>query len=143
MLLGAGGVFLPLAMVAFAVMFSGGTVCLGSIFVMVGCFAMFVSSHYKPLWLFAPSPSFKTLRSELFLDFCNAVSNSFDARCDYWWRRPVPLMNGHHAGWLCGWQKEENPQSPQTPSHHSSPVFRDRRLTHPEISFRRSCQLWT
>ena len=47
MLLGAGGVFLPLGMVALAMMFSSGTVCLGSILMMFGCFVVFVSGHCK------------------------------------------------------------------------------------------------
>jgi hypothetical protein len=74
MLLGAGRVFLPLGMVALAMMLSSGTVCLGGVFVMFGCFVVFVSGHCKPPWLLAPSQPFKPLRSELFLHFCNAIA---------------------------------------------------------------------
>ena len=74
MLLGAGGVFLPLGMVAFAMMFSSGTVCLRGVFMMFGCFVVFVSGHCKAPWLLAPSQPFKALRSELFLHFCNAIA---------------------------------------------------------------------
>ena len=74
MLLRGIRVFLALGMVAFAMMFSGRTMCLGGIFVMFGCFIMFVSGHGKPPWLFAPSLRFKHLRLELFLRLCNAIA---------------------------------------------------------------------
>ena len=45
MLLGARSVLLALGMVAPAVMFGGGTMRLGSIFVMFGRFVMFFLSH--------------------------------------------------------------------------------------------------
>jgi hypothetical protein len=48
MLLCTGGVFLALGMVALAMMFSGGTMCLGSVFVVFGCLVVFVSCHFKP-----------------------------------------------------------------------------------------------
>jgi hypothetical protein len=41
-------------------MFSSGTVCLGGVFVMFGCFVVFVSGHCKPPWLLAPSQPFQT-----------------------------------------------------------------------------------
>jgi hypothetical protein len=45
MLLSAGGVFLAFSMVTFAMMFSGGTMCLGSILMMLGGLVVFVSCH--------------------------------------------------------------------------------------------------
>jgi hypothetical protein len=45
MLLGACGVFFALGVVALAVMFGGGTMCLGSVFVVFGGLVMFVFSH--------------------------------------------------------------------------------------------------
>ena len=45
MLLGDIRMFLALGMVALAVMFSSGPMCLRSIFVMLRCFIMFISSH--------------------------------------------------------------------------------------------------
>ena len=74
MLLSTCGVFLALGMVTLAMMFSGGTVGLGGVFVMFGCFVVFVSGHRKTPWLLAPSQPFKPLRSELFLHFCNAIA---------------------------------------------------------------------
>jgi len=74
MLLSTGGVFLTLGMVTLAMMFGGGTVGLGGVFVMFGCFVVFVSGHCKAPWLLAPSQPFKALRSELFLHFCNAIA---------------------------------------------------------------------
>jgi hypothetical protein len=55
MLLGTIRMLLTLGMVAFAVMFSGGTVCLRSIFVVLGSFIVFVSGHEVPRWLRTPS----------------------------------------------------------------------------------------
>ena len=55
MLLGAGGVFLALGVVAFAVMFGGGAMGLGSVFVMFGSLVVFIFCHSKPRWLSAPS----------------------------------------------------------------------------------------
>ena len=46
MLLSTGGVFLTLGMVTLAMMFGGGTVGLGGVFVMFGCFVVFVSGHF-------------------------------------------------------------------------------------------------
>jgi hypothetical protein len=97
MLLRGIRVFLALGMVAFAMMFSGRTMCLGSIFVMFGCFIMFVSGHCKSPWLFAPSLRFKHLRPELFLRFCSAIAEFL----------PAPLMPGHHAGRLSGWRMKQ------------------------------------
>jgi hypothetical protein len=74
MLLSTCGVFLALGMVTLAMMFGGGTVGLGGVFVMFGCFVVFVSGHCKPPWLLAPSQPFKALHSELFLHFCNATA---------------------------------------------------------------------
>ena len=74
MLLSTCGVFLALGMVTLAMMFGGGTVGLGCVFVMFGCFVVFVSGHCKAPWLLAPSQPFKALRSELFLHFCNAIA---------------------------------------------------------------------
>jgi hypothetical protein len=74
MLLGGIRMFLALGMVAFAMMFGGRTMCLGSIFMMFGCFIMFVSGHCKPPWVFAPSQPFKPLHSELFLHFYKAIA---------------------------------------------------------------------
>ena len=54
-LLGACGVFLPLGMIALAVMFSGGSMGLGRVFVMFCCFVVFVSSHFAILGNLAPS----------------------------------------------------------------------------------------
>jgi hypothetical protein len=48
MLLCAGSVLLALGMVTLAMMFSGGTMRLGSIFVVFGCLVVFVSCHLKP-----------------------------------------------------------------------------------------------
>jgi hypothetical protein len=61
-------------MVTLAMMFGGGTVGLGGVFVMFGCFVVFVSGHCKAPWLLAPNQPFKALRSELFLHFCNAIA---------------------------------------------------------------------
>src|ERR1700730_6677150 len=97
MLLGDIRMFLALGMVAFAMMFSGRTMCLGGIFVLFVCVIMFVSGHCKPPWLFAPSLRFKHLRPELFLRLCNAIA-------EFVGRRPAPLMPCHHAGWLSGWR---------------------------------------
>jgi hypothetical protein len=74
MLLSTCGVFLALGMVTLAMMFGGGTVGLGGVFVMFGCFAVFVSGHCKPPCLLAPSQPFKPLHSEMFLHFCNAIA---------------------------------------------------------------------
>ena len=48
-LFGTACVLLALGVVAFAVMFGGGTMCLGCIIVMFGCFIVFIFSHNKPL----------------------------------------------------------------------------------------------
>jgi hypothetical protein len=53
MLLCAGGVFLALGMITLAMMFSGGTMRLGSVFVVFGRLVVFVSCHFKPRWLLA------------------------------------------------------------------------------------------
>jgi hypothetical protein len=74
MLLRGIRMFLALGVVAFAMMFSGRTMCLGGIFVMFGCFIVLVSGHCKPPWLFAPSLRFKHPRPELFLRLCNAIA---------------------------------------------------------------------
>jgi hypothetical protein len=47
-LFGTLSTFFALGMIALAVVFSGGTVCLGCIFVMFGGFVVFVSRHRKP-----------------------------------------------------------------------------------------------
>jgi hypothetical protein len=47
--------FLTLGMVALAVMFSCGSMCLGSVFVMFGRLVVLISCHCKPRWLSAPS----------------------------------------------------------------------------------------
>ncbi|WP_154071296.1 hypothetical protein [Bradyrhizobium lablabi] len=50
----ADGVFLALGMIALAVMFGGGSMGLGSVFVMFGRFVVFVSRHLEPssvVWL--------------------------------------------------------------------------------------------
>ncbi|MGA7807497.1 hypothetical protein [Bradyrhizobium sp.] len=44
-LLGAAGMLLGLCMIALAVMFRGGTMCLGSVFVVFGSLVVFVSGH--------------------------------------------------------------------------------------------------
>jgi len=44
-LFGTACVLLALGMVALAVMFGGGSMCLGCIIVMFGCFIVFISSH--------------------------------------------------------------------------------------------------
>jgi hypothetical protein len=54
-LFGAARVFLALGVVALAVMFGGGTVCLGSVFVVFGSLVVFFSCHGNPRWLRAPS----------------------------------------------------------------------------------------
>jgi hypothetical protein len=92
MLLSTCGVFLALGMVTLAMMFGGGTVGLGGVFVMFGCFVVFVSGHCKAPWLLAPSQPFKALRSELFLHFCNAIAEFVKLSGVYWWRRPATLM---------------------------------------------------
>jgi hypothetical protein len=53
-LFGACGVFFPLGMIAFAVMFSGRSMGLGSVFVMFCCFVVFVSGHFAILGLGPP-----------------------------------------------------------------------------------------
>src|SRR5580704_11450337 len=53
MLLRTSRVFLALGVVALAVMFSGGTMCLGRVFVVFGCLVVFVSCHIKPRSLLA------------------------------------------------------------------------------------------
>jgi hypothetical protein len=53
-LFGAGGVFLALGMIALAVMFGGGSMGLGSVFVMFCRFVVFVSRRFEPssaVWL--------------------------------------------------------------------------------------------
>jgi hypothetical protein len=47
-LLGTLSMFFALGMIALGVMFSGGTVCFGCIFVMFGSLVVFVSSHLCP-----------------------------------------------------------------------------------------------
>jgi hypothetical protein len=54
-LFGACGVFLPLGMIALAVMFGGGSMGLGSVFVMFCCFVVFVSGHFCYSWCSASS----------------------------------------------------------------------------------------
>jgi hypothetical protein len=49
-LFGALSMFFALGMIALAVVFSGGTVCLSCIFVMFGGLVVFVSRHCKPRW---------------------------------------------------------------------------------------------
>ena len=60
MLLGDIRMFLALGMVALAMVFSSGTVCLRSVFVMLGSLVMFVSSHFSPRRLSAPSLRLQT-----------------------------------------------------------------------------------
>src|SRR5260370_13416954 len=55
MLLGGVRMFLALGMVALTVMFSGGTVCLGSILMVFSSLVVFVSSHLYASWLFFAS----------------------------------------------------------------------------------------
>ena len=49
MLLGGVRMFLALGMIALTVMFSGGTMCLGSVLMVFSGFVMFVSGHCNPL----------------------------------------------------------------------------------------------
>jgi len=78
MLLGDIRMFLALGMVALAMVFSSGTVSLRSIFVMLGSLVMFVSSHFNPRRLSAPSLRLQTSTLRIVPE-CNAISNSFDA----------------------------------------------------------------
>lgn len=55
MLLGGGRMLLTLGMVALAVVFRSGPVCLGRVLVVLGGFVVFVSSHGRFLRRFAPS----------------------------------------------------------------------------------------
>jgi hypothetical protein len=80
MLLGGIRMLLAFGMVAFAMMFGGRTMCLGSIFMMFGCFIMFVLCHCKPPWVFASSLRFKHRRLELFLRFCSAIAEFVERR---------------------------------------------------------------
>jgi hypothetical protein len=45
---------LTLGVIALAVMFGRGTVCLSRIFMVFGCLVMFISSHCKPLGCLLP-----------------------------------------------------------------------------------------
>jgi hypothetical protein len=54
-LFGTARVLLALGVVALAVMFGGGTMCLGSVFVVFGSLVMFVSGHGILVWLSTPS----------------------------------------------------------------------------------------
>lgn len=53
MLFCTGSMFLTFGMVTLAMMFSGGTMCLGCVIMMLGSLVMFVFCHVKPLWLLA------------------------------------------------------------------------------------------
>src|ERR1700738_1258830 len=66
-LFGACGVFLPLGMIALAVMFSGGSMGLGRVFVMFCCFVMFVSSHFAILGICSQPCGLKPRPTESFL----------------------------------------------------------------------------
>jgi hypothetical protein len=66
-LLGACGVFLPLGMIALAVMFSGGSMGLGRVFVMFCCFVVFVSSHLLSLMFGSQPCDLKPRPTESFL----------------------------------------------------------------------------
>jgi hypothetical protein len=55
-LFGAARVLPALGVVTLAVMFGGGTMCLGSVFVVFGSLVVFFSCHGNPHWLLAPSP---------------------------------------------------------------------------------------
>jgi hypothetical protein len=83
MLLCAGSVLLTLGMVTLAMMFSGGTMRLGSVFVVFGCLVVFVSCHLKPRLLLASQPASSR-------QFSNC-SYSCDALCGncFHWRRAV------------------------------------------------------
>jgi hypothetical protein len=52
MLLGTLSMFFALSMIALAVVFSGGTVCLGCIFVVLRSLIVFVSSHFGSSFVF-------------------------------------------------------------------------------------------
>lgn len=54
-LLGTLGMFLALGMIAFAVVFGGGTVGLSCVFVVLSSFVVFVFGHFRLVRLFAPS----------------------------------------------------------------------------------------
>ena len=54
-LFGTAGVLPALGVIALAMMLGGGTMFLGSVFVMFGSLVMFVSGHEIPRWLSAPS----------------------------------------------------------------------------------------
>jgi hypothetical protein len=49
MLLGGVRMFLALGMIALTVMFSGGTMCLGSVLMVFSSFVVFISGHCNPL----------------------------------------------------------------------------------------------
>jgi hypothetical protein len=74
MLLSAGGVFLALGMVTLVMMFGGGAVGLGGVFVMFGCFVVFVSGHCKPPVVVSSQPALQTtaFRIVLALLQCNS-----------------------------------------------------------------------
>jgi len=71
-LLGACGVFLPLGMIALAVMFSGGSMGLGRVFVMFCCFVVFVSSHFAILGVWLPALRPQTAAHGI-VPFCAAM----------------------------------------------------------------------
>jgi hypothetical protein len=54
-LFGTTRVLLAFGVIALTVMFSGGTMCLGSVFVVFGSLVVFIFSHGNPRWLLAPS----------------------------------------------------------------------------------------
>jgi hypothetical protein len=71
-LLGACGVFLPLGMIALAVMFSGGSMGLGRAFVMFCCFVVFVSGHFAILGVWLPALGPQTAAHGI-VPFCPAT----------------------------------------------------------------------
>src|ERR1700730_9522077 len=79
-LLGACGVFLPLGMIALAVMFSGGSMGLGRVFVMFCCFVVFVSSHFLSL-VFGSQPCGLKPRAHGIVPFCAAIPDLAFAQC--------------------------------------------------------------
>jgi hypothetical protein len=70
-LLGACGVFLPLGMIALALMFCSGSMGLGSVFVMFCCLVVLVSGHFTiPVWLPALRPQ---TAAHGIVPFCAAI----------------------------------------------------------------------
>lgn len=98
-LLRAISMLLAHRMISLAVMFSGGTVSLGRVFVVFGCLVMFVFCHCEPRWLVAPCG--KTGESSLFLPVDHIVWTSMQQPTNGIGITPknrrIPLVRTHWA----------------------------------------------